>query len=37
MTIKAIIVMLVCVVPIWGGLIGCILKLQKMKRPEEED
>ncbi|WP_130861395.1 MetS family NSS transporter small subunit [Bacilliculturomica massiliensis] len=37
MTIKAIIVMLVCVIPIWGGLIGCIVKLQKMKRSGDED
>lgn len=37
MTIKAIIVMLICLIPIWGGLVYSVIRLQKMKRPDDEN
>jgi len=37
MTVRAIITMLLCVVPVWGGLILSIVKLQRMDPPPDED
>lgn len=37
MTVQAIITMLVCCIPIWGGLIYSILRLMNMDPVEDED
>ncbi len=37
MTIKVILTMLICIVPVWGGLILCILRLQKMDLPQDDE
>lgn len=37
MTTQAIIVMLVCCIPIWGGLIYSIVRLMKMDPVEDDD
>lgn len=36
MTIQAIIMMLICCIPIWGGLIYCIIRLMKMDSVEDD-